>query len=90
MPDCPLERVVAAIIMAGVSQTAHADLDCVRWAQLVERIEAIKPEDREAHYAMWRAYAAENKVAKMYVLSAINWVRSGSTSKAAWLECDNY
>lgn len=84
------KRLCFIVCLLVMWRGAVADQDCIRWAQMVERIEAIEPENREKHFAMWRAYTADNKITRMYLLSAINWVTSGGTSNMAWHECVSF
>ena len=86
-----LHLLALGIIVAFVLwlRLAHADeeKDCMIWAQMVERMEAMTPAEIDAQRGAWLKDAQHSPLIKLYVGSALNWIDQGGTSKQAWQEC---
>jgi len=60
--------------------------ECPTWARMVERIEALPPDERQ-----WQTWMSEaDQVVQRYVISARNWIESGLTGRQAWSECSSF
>lgn len=79
--------ILPILLFASAPGAALADSQCLYWAQLVERLNALPPAERARNYDEGRRLAKQDKIAGRYVMSAINWLEHGGTVGQAWLQC---
>lgn len=60
--------------------------DCLRWASMIEIMSQVPQSEWAERRQEWTV-GATDKLTRMYVLRAINYIEAGLPASEAWREC---